>query len=278
MDASSAEPVTDPVTFGAPPVNEVALSVQFTAPTIDEFDILARFWPVIEADFPKHAKQPPLPPAEEDFQRPPTGGIEFRLLEGPPPPRYWFFSSDETLLVQAQTDRFIFNWRLIADGQDYPRYRNLRPEFERRFRTFLETAGGAKEFAPTWCELTYINHVEAPGSSEGAHGPLSQVLRALNPQPTAASLPPVEDTQLQQRFVMTDCGAPVGRLYLTATPAFRNDDGAPIYVVTLVARGRPRDATVASVLEFFDQGRELIVKGFKESTTDEMHQKWGLET
>jgi uncharacterized protein (TIGR04255 family) len=275
VNAPSAEPA-DPVSFTAPPINEVAMSVQFSVPVVDEFDILARFWPAIESDFPKHAKQAPLLPVQEDFQRPPTGSVQVELFM-PPAPRYWFLSSDETFLIQAQADRFIFNWRQIGGGQQYPRYRTLRPQFEERYSTFLSTAAAKKDLAPAWCEITYINHVEAPGSSEGAHGPLSRVLRALNPQPTAASLPPVEDTQIQQRFLIADDDRPIGRLYLTATPAFRNDNGAPIYVVTLIARGQPREPSVASVLEFFDRGRELIVRGFKQSTTDEMHKKWGLQ-
>lgn len=277
VDAPSTEPVANPVTFAAPPVNEVALSVQFSAPTVDEFGILARFWPAIRPDFPKHAKQAPVLPVQEDFQRPPTRAVQFQMFDAPPAPRYWFLSDDETLLVQAQDDRFIFNWRQIRNGQQYPRYRTLRPQFEQRYSTFLTTAGEGKDLTPAWCEITYINHVDAPGSSDGAHGPLSRVLRALNPQPTTASLPPVEDTQLQQRFVITDEDRPIGRLYLTATPAFRNDDRAPIYVVTLITRGQPREPTTASVLDFFDRGRELIVKGFKESTTNEMHEKWGLQ-
>ncbi len=277
MDAPPADQVTDPVSFAAPPVNEVTLSVQFEAPTVDEFGILARFWPAIEQDFPKYAKQPPLPPVVEDFERPPSAGIQFQFLEGPPAPRYWFLSADETLLLQAQADRFIFNWRQLAAGQIYPRYRKLRPEFERRFQTFIETAGASRSITPAWCEVTYINHVEAPGSDGGGHGPLSRILRALNPQPTTASLPPVEDTQLQQRFVIARGEEAIGRLYLTATPAFRNDDGVAIYVVTLIARGRPEDRNLAGVLDFFDLGRELIVKGFKESTTDEMHERWGLQ-
>lgn len=235
MDLPSAEPDIHPVTFAAPPINEVALSVQFATPAFDEFAILARFWPAIEQDFPNHAKQPPLPPLQEEFQRPPSGGVQFQLFDAPPSPRYWFLSSDETLLLQAQADCFVFNWRQMGSEQLYPRYRTLRPQFEQRFSTFLETAGAGQSAAPTWCEITYINHIDAPGSSDGAHGPLSRVLRALNPQATTASLPPVEDTQLQQRFVITDGDQPTGRLYLTATPAFRNADGTPIYLDLAVA-------------------------------------------
>ena len=178
---------------------------------------------------------------EEDFTRPPEGGVRFQFVQTPPLPRYWFLSPDKASLVQVQSDRFALNWRQALGGETYPRYRRLRPEFERRFRTFLEVASSDEQNAvPTWCELTYINHVDAHGP-HGSHGPLSRILRALQPNPASTTLPPVEDTSLQQRFVIPGSGndTPIGRLYLTATPAFRSADGTPIYVITLVARGRP---------------------------------------
>jgi len=69
---------------------------------------------------------------------------------------------------------------------------------------------------------------------------------------------------------------PIGRLYLIAAPAFRAADAAPIYVLTFLARGKPAEPKTEGILAFFDLGRDLIVRGFKESTTDEMHRLWGL--
>jgi uncharacterized protein (TIGR04255 family) len=278
LESSHPASVEDRVTFATPPVNEVALSVQFQSPVLDDVGLLADYWPAIRADFPRHEKQPPLPPMQEDFARPPQSGFQFQLLQAPPQPRYWFLSTDGVTLVQVQSDRFALNWRQQKGDEEYPRYRVLRPEFERRYDAFLDVArAGGVQPEPTWCELTYINHVDAPGAAEGAHGPLARVLRALSRDPASSTLPPVEDTALQQRFLLlTEEGEPVGRLYLAATPAFRNEDGAPIYVLTLVVRGRPAEPTMQGVLRFFDRGRDLIVQGFKESTTDEMHKVWGL--
>lgn len=273
----------DSVTFERPPVNEVVLSVQLSGVAIDEVGVLADYWPSIRADFPQHQKQPPLPPVVEDFSPPgvqgPSVGIEF--FQGTPPSRYWFSSADDTRLVQVQPDRFAYNWRQISGNESYPRYRELRPEFEARYGAFLDAvAGGVDAPVPEWCEITYINHVEAKGEVAGVHGPLSRILRALNPEVTSPTLPVIEDTHVQQRFRILDetTGDPIGRFYLTAIPAFRAADAAPIYVITLIARGRPADESMEGVLAFFDRGRSLIVNGFRESTTDEMHELWGLET
>lgn len=281
MESTASVHGSDPVTFGSPPLNEVAMSVQFPTGVVDEVDALARYWPTIRDAFPLHDKQPPLFPVVEDFNRPPEGGAVGQLIQGIPPARYWFLSEDKTWLVQVQADRFVLNWRRVEGGEEYPRYRALRPEFERRFRTFLDIAGGPGDApAADWCELSYINHVAAATTDGGEHGPLSRVLRVLSPDPASETLPPVEDTQLQQRFVISWPGEsePMGRLYLNATPAFSQTDGAPIYVVALLVRGRPRDPSVDGVLAFFDLARELIVRGFKESTTPEMHTQWRLQT
>ncbi len=256
------------------------MAVQFDGDVIDEVGILNRYLPTIQDEFPKLEKQPPLPPMQEDLAHPPgPGGAQIQFFQGPPATRYWFISADGTLLIQVQADRFTLNWRQTGIKAEYPRYRNLRPAFERLFSNFLtHISPGVQALTPNFCEVTYINHVEAAGAvPPGTHGPLSHVLMALNPKPVSAALPPVEDTQLQQRFLITnEAGNPCGRLYLSAVPAFRAEDSTPIYVVSLVARGNPIPQTPAGVVPFFDMGRELIVRGFKESTTPEMHKRWGL--
>lgn len=261
-------------------MNEVVLAVQFATDVIDEVGILSQYLPTIREEFPKLEKQPPLPPMQEDLAHPPgPGGPQVQFFQGPPATRYWFIAADGTLLIQVQSDRFILNWRQTETKAAYPRYRNLRPAFERLFANFLtHISTQAEPPVVDFCEVTYINHVAAAGAvPPGTHGPLSHVLRALNPKPVSPALPPVEDTQLQQRFLISDqVGEASGRLYISAVPAFRAEDAAPIYVVSLVARGKPTPQTPEGVVPFFDMGRDLIVRGFKESTTPEMHERWGL--
>jgi uncharacterized protein (TIGR04255 family) len=275
LESTAAESIQDLVHFAAPPVNEVVLSVQFGGQVIDEPRTLSEFWERIKAEFPGLQTQPPLPPVHEDFGPPTPGGPSIEILSNQLTSRYWFLSADEALLIQVQADRFSLNWRQRG-AQEYPHYRTLRPTFEKHFRTFLECwmPGAAETVRPTWCEVTYINHVEAEGTTPHSHGALSRILRTLNPDPTAEALPPVEDTQLQQRFRIGSQQDPSGRLYLIAVPAFRVSDSRPIYAITLTARGKPNPASTDGILPFFDRGREIIVRGFTEATTPEMHELW----
>lgn len=233
---------TRDVDFDDPPINEVAFSIQFDGDVIDEVGILSRFRPAIDEKYPRVEKHPPVPPATEQFDVPPQQmAPQIQFMQGPPSTRYWFLSEDGTRLVQVQGDRLMFNWRQVTGHEDYPHFDGLYPEFRRLAALFVSTVAEQRESVPpaAWYELTYINPIDAEGPTPGTHGQLARVLNYLVPDPKRETLPAVEDTQIQQRFrLMDDGGRPVGRLYVLAVPGFRQADGKPVYVLTLVARSR----------------------------------------
>ncbi len=267
------------MSYTAPPVNEVYLAVQFESPVADERTALAEFWPRVLEQFPGLERQPALPRIGEQFDTPPTPPpFPFEIGTAAPPQRYWFVSGDSNRLLQVQPDRFLFNWRKVRPEDDYPRYSTLRPEFEQSFATFLDSLPPEKRDGATadWCEIGYINHVEARGDTAFSHLPLSRVLRFVD-QPPSDALAPAEDMQVQFRKVIRDQDRPTGRLYFTAAAGFRAHDQVPIYVIQLFMRGRPEGNDMNDIVNFFDRGRELIVSGFTEATTQEMHDAWGLQ-
>lgn len=265
------------VDFEHPPVNEVAFSVQFGSEAIDEVGILAEFLPLLQPEYPKLEKHPPVPPAVETFDIAPVAPqVQFQLLQTLPSQRYWFLSPDGTRLVQVQADRLMFNWRALTPDDEYPHYDVLKPQFAALLAAFLALPSvAARAAAVSWCELQYINPIEARADGDG-HGQLARILRFLVPDPERVVLPEVEDTQIQVRYRLHDeLGVPNGRLYLTAVPAVRAADGQPTYAVTLLARGRPAAGELPdSVFAFIDYAHDLIVRGFREATTDAMHALW----
>jgi uncharacterized protein (TIGR04255 family) len=147
------------------------------------------------------------------------------------------------------------------------------------FELFLLSLEDAEDVSVRWCELTYINPIPAPGASPDTHGQLAHILNYLERDPPRETLPDVEDTQIQQRFRLNDSdGNPIGRLYVIAVPGYQRTDNRPIYVVTVMARGRPEsDELPNGVIAFMNRAHGLIVNGFKEVTTEEMHAEWGIE-
>lgn len=263
-------------------MGEVYFSVQFSEAVSDEAFALADFWPQIREEFPGLERHPPVAPIDERFEVPLQGSpqIGFEFSTGPPPQRYWFISEDGARLVQVQPDRFFFNWRRTSESDEYPRFRNLLPNFEATYLQFTNLAAEARGSSPepTWCEVGYINHIEARGDEDPQrHLPLHRILRLVT-APEAAALDPIEDMQVQLRSIMRNADeAPVGRMYLSAVPAYRAADQAPIYVMELTVRARPTGATLDDVLALAGRAREMIVTAFRDATTTEMHARWGLE-
>jgi len=269
-----APSIASPVNFDNPPVGEVALAVQLVEPATDDTITLGRFWPRVQGDYPKVEPQPPLPPMSEDFGIPGPSNVSFQILDRPPSARYWLLSADEAELIQVQPDRFAYNWRKGPTDASYPRYAYLRGRFEDVLRTFIAVVEEqGRTVLPSWCEVTYINPIAGNGESRPD---LSEILKRIAPEPPSP-LPGPEDSNFAERFVLERDGAPFGRFYINASPAFSVVDRLPIYMLTLTARGMASTPDIAGVLDFLDEGRDFIVKSFRDMTTPEMHRKWGLQ-
>ena len=263
--------------FKEPPVVEVVLGIQFA--TLDRFRSvhIGKLWEVFEKEFPKVQEHPPLNPAFEMFgSRPEASQLSVELLGGPPMPRVWFISAEETELIQFQTDRFLHNWRKTENQTTYPRYEYIRPRFFDeidRFQKFLEDRD-IGEISVNQCEITYVNHIDL-GTEKNPHSKLGEIFNFWNDVPENHALPTFEDARNHLRYIISDPGgSPVGRLNVVAEPRRRND-GSSIIVLNLTARGKPQDNSISSVSQFLDLGRESVVRGFAALTTEKMHELWG---
>lgn len=101
----------DLLTFERPPVQEVALSMQFAPETFD-LETIGRFARDLHDALPERQRQPVLPRMVETFERataPTSVQINFEPLTALP--RTWFLSTDGVELVQLQHDRLTLNWR-----------------------------------------------------------------------------------------------------------------------------------------------------------------------
>ena len=66
-----------------------------------------------------------------------------------------------------------------------------------------------------------------------------------------------------------------GRLRITANHAVRRNDGAELIVLTLTARGKPDSSQLDDIMKWLDLGREWVVRGFTDFTSETLHQLWG---
>ena len=254
---------------------EVACSIQFEP--IDELHAgrLGSLWEEYRDRYPQVEQQAPLSATREQFELTPMR-ISFSMKGAFPMPRLWFLNDDGTRLVQVQHDHFAVNWRKLDKDVEYPRYDSIRDtlvqEFE-RFREFLED----EHLAPTpiiQTELTYVNHIDAR-DKDANRKPLSEIVRIWTGETPRGKLPEFEEASFHARFIMHDgYDKPTGRLHINLEPQSFVRDNAPVYALTLIARGAPPSPDFEGALTSLDRGHEAIVEGFTAITTEQMHAIW----
>ena len=259
--------------FDDPPVVETVLSVQFDRLTAMRTVHFGLYWGEVRERFPMTEERGELPSLfEQSPEQPqPVVGIQFQALEAPPAPRFWFTDEHGTELIQVQKDRFIKNWRKTGEGTMYPRYERVRAGFDQDFLRFAQFVSQNQlgTVHVNQCEVTYINHIVA-GTGWETHADFDKVFTVWRP-PQSDFPGPVQDVTLRARFpIFGKGGGFAGRLHVTVQPVTRLSDGAPMFLMELMARGQVGEET-----EFFDIGREWIVRSFANLTTPAMHKIWG---
>jgi uncharacterized protein (TIGR04255 family) len=259
--------------FDDPPVVETALSVEF-APLFG-WNILhfGLFWREIRQEYPRFEVQPPLISQVERFgeeaKKPQPVSIQ---ITNQMPVRCWFFDQSQTRLVQVQQDRLVYNWRKVAGLDPYPHYEHIRPAFERewqRFCHFLES-NGLSAPAVHQCEITYVNHIER-GQGWQTMADLPDLFPCWSGESSGNFLPVPEVVAVTTTYVIP---GDQGRLHIQMQPAIRHPDAREILQLTLTARGRPASPQIGDVLQWFDLGREWVVRGFTDFTSAKMHALW----
>ena len=273
--AMSEEPIISP--FVNPPINELALAVQFEPQTVDYMQT-AKYRERVKEDFPQREEQIARPPIGESFTAPAPGlPIHIGMIEMPTMPRFWFLSEDEAELVQLQHDLLAFNWRRRSAGAAYPGYGACRSNLQRLLAelesVLAEDEDRPRTLTPNWCEVTYINQVE-PEAGADARPPLSKVLRGIEVPPTDGFLPEMEEGQIGLRFLIPGTDGPRGRLTATTASAVRNETQVPIWVITITTKTLAQGDGIDAALEALDSGHEWCAKSFIELTSEEMHERW----
>jgi len=259
--------------FRDPPVSEVVLSMQFDQLAQFQSRHIGLLWQKFSASYPNVFEHPRLPPAFETFgpQNPINMFNLFAGLNLGQTPRQWFVSASGADLLQFQTDRFTHNWRKVSVAERYPRYETIRDVFLREvgiLEAFLAEMN-LPALVPNQCEVSYVNDIPLDSFSD----PTAEIFRVWQ-SPSSELLGPVEDVGFVVRFIIRRDQGPLGRLIVQSGPA-NNLEGHPVIRLQLTARGAPLEPTIKGVLDFFDLGRQFIVQGFADLTTDQMHKNWG---
>ena len=270
----SDAPDHDLADFDNPPVVETVLSAQFERLAAMRTVHFGLFWQRVRDEFPNTGEQPALAPVLEQADEPVPQAVQlsFELQETLPLLRFLLLNDVGSEMMQVQNDRFIKNWRKAAPNAEYPHYTPvIKPAFERdfkRFQTFVadEKLGAIKV---TQCEVTYVSHIVA-GEGWSNRNEIEKIFTFWK-QPPAHPYPGrADDFSCHVRFpILAPDGAWIGRLHVNVQAGVSISDNKPMYAMNLTARGM-----YGTGVEFFDIGRQCIVKSFEHLTTEHMHEIW----
>jgi uncharacterized protein (TIGR04255 family) len=269
MSSHSTRP-SDLPDFLEPPLNEVAIGVQFDVPKSYQQIFAGEVWSQFRSRYPKVQEHPALPPSFETFGLPSRPTAQVRLVNGPMHDRFWFLTDDEEELIQFQPDRFLHNWRKVGnESNTYPRFESMVERFQQELEDlnkYLNTLE-PQTLRVNQCEITYVNHIVAPPGEQLRPDDWLQVLNF-------AGMPIPEGMSLSFNEVIKDeSDQPFARLTVESTTGFKSPQ-TPVVLLNITVRGAPRDPSVGSSIEFLKTGRSAIVKAFASITTDRAQKHW----
>src|SRR5581483_9252166 len=112
-----------------PPLDEVAIGVQFEPLAKFSAAHLGAYWLRIRSRYPTVEDNPPMPHRKEASEIGPVQPENIIRIGGIAAPRCWFIAEDGSQLIQFQRDQFFRNWRRHKGAETYPRYPALREAF-----------------------------------------------------------------------------------------------------------------------------------------------------
>jgi len=279
------QPQRSSITYDAPPLVEVAMSIQFDPPKGLNQAHLGAFWVTQKGSLPHVRAVQPIPTTNEIFGSqeqwlPPSLQL---ALTSEPDCRLQMTSSDDQWMCQVQRNRLVINWRKRND--EYPRFSSTWARFRSAldaWQAFLAGLGMARLRARLW-ELTYVNRIP----KEDLWDKPSDWPRVF-PGLWGGSFSAVEGAELRgfQGQWVWESANPPARLYVEPKPGCSADEPhQDVLLLSLTARGLvgPPDAGgkagtssgVEAIEAGIGSGHDFIVSTFDKIASDVAKKAWG---
>jgi uncharacterized protein (TIGR04255 family) len=258
--------------FSDPPAVETLLGFHFKQLpgwSVPDFGL---FWHKIRKEYPRVEVHPPI--ANEmglRFELDPKR-VQFHLTSEVPV-RCWFIHKSESRIIQVQNSSFIQNWRKSARDVGYLHYDSLKPSFIRMWKLFREFLRSNSVAQPdvTDCEVTYVNHIDR-GKGWDRFAQLPEMIPSWSGRTSGTFLPAPVVVSVDAVYPIRDAG----KLEIVLQPGVRKPDATETIQLVLTARCRPVSNDLAELSRCLDLGREWVVQGFSDFTSDKMHKIWGM--
>ena len=275
----------DIVTYGSPPIEEVAIAAQFNELSGFNFRALHAVYSEFKDRVARIEERGPISPQFELFDDGSPIALERRIQFSaeslPSRRRVLLIESDEARLVQIQSDRFVKNWRKRADSNEYPRFKNILPDFLADYEAFCSAlvAEGYERPIANQVDVSYFNSIYF--SDE--HTYLDALDRYISifsfqgPSKSTGLVPEQGIFSLKFSFFEDGPESPRGRLHVDLAPAV-DAENRPSLRLQLVARGHPASAEIVDIGRFAAAGRREIVSMFDRIISEDAKTEWERET
>jgi uncharacterized protein (TIGR04255 family) len=259
--------------YKRPPIDEVAIGIQFQAPVPGFTDAHAGlYWRDVRDRYPKAETQHRVESPPEVLDGPIMQS--FPIQFGPPQGgRTFLVSDDDSYLLQIQSSRFYRNWRRRED--EYPHFDDLADAFQSEYASFIaflqhETLAHP---VPLQLDVTYINWI--PELLPQAFLRAAEGARVAVP---GVDEWPQEQSWTGRYLVRQPDGTPIARLHVQCVPAVRMLPEAPQpgsqMSLTFLAPWRAAESFDSQLQEMLSAARNAIVRGFTDLTTEAAHEHW----
>ncbi len=262
-EARGAVGLTSPI-FDTPPVVETAIGLRF-AP-IEGFSVV-HFGQLLNAfkeNYDHFELKPPIGSRVQfSFD---TQSASFNI-----PMRCWYVNSDNTQLVQVQSDLLIRNWRATPEKKEYQHYATIQPLFKRDWEIFCSFLNehGLKRPSVWQCEVTYVNHL-VRGRDWKSFEDLGTVFPIWRGLQSGLLFRSIEMAAFNTSFKLPD---EAGRIQFNLQPGV-TPEGEEILQLTVTATGKPESQEDGALYDWLDYGHLAVVNGFVQFTSPEAHRMW----
>lgn len=259
--------------YESPPVVEVAIGMQYSPLEDLRAAHVGLYWGLIKDEFPKLEERAPLPHRTQEAEpsiRPRS--MRIQLTDSPELPRSWFLTSSESRLLQLQRDRFVMNWRKVAQDSEYPRYPKIRDEFRARWKEYVDFLSGQSigEPSPDLLELTYVNLIPR-GEGWERISEAGNVFLPFTWKTRDGFLSKPKTIRTAMSFALPEHK---GQLAVELYPISPEGEEEKLRL-SLSATGYPTNLNDDSVWAWFDLAREWIVRGFADLVAPMTDELWG---
>ena len=246
-----------------PPINEVVLGLHLKLPCFDA-SFFGRYYEKVKKKYPKISKQVPLPPYAGE-----NGELKFEDIC----PRMWFEEKEGSgNLIQLQSNRFHFNWRRQSE-KSYPGFHNVYLSFVKEWQDYAEWLKKNNYYsneAITQFELSYVNYIEEDSALWTTPDNIQNVLNIITSPPSLQEYS-LNSLVMNHSYSLGNDGA----LVFTVKTVERIDNEKKVLILETTAKSNSiKDQDFS---DWFTRCHDHITTIFVGITTDQAHNKWGLQ-